>query len=132
MSVFWTMKRKRCYENDHDRIDGILTNNCVTYTNNLLALNDIRSIKDMKRACKQRGIDYSSFLYKEDFIRALLQSKREEECSLCLEQFAKHDKLTVLLCGHEFHTDCLHKSVHTEFENTRSMPRCPLCRKNIR
>jgi hypothetical protein len=56
-----------------------------------------------------------------------------ERCSICLENM---DTLTILLCGHEFHKECIDKWRKTIEDDTCECCRienmkCPLCRERI-
>ena len=47
-----------------------------------------------------------------------------ETCSICLESFAKNEKISLLSCNHTFHKQCI-----TEwFKKDTS---CPICRQNV-
>lgn len=54
-------------------------------------------------------------------------TKRDEnsECSICMLNFQKNDKLRELPCEHSFHTKCVDKWL---FEHS---DRCPVCRTQI-
>tara|TARA_B100000900_G_scaffold388416_1_gene380442 strand:- start:15878 stop:16249 length:372 start_codon:yes stop_codon:yes gene_type:complete len=47
-----------------------------------------------------------------------------DECSICLEQYIKNDKIINLNCSHSFHKDCLNEWLKKN--NT-----CPQCREII-
>ena len=124
------MKRKR-YENDRERLKGWL-DRLPVYRHSILAIEDIGSKRELRRACTQRNIDTDGFLTADDFMGALQKAAVDERCALCLDQFRMDDKLVVMLCEHEYHYDCLLKSILAEFEQTQRMPRCPLCRVAVR
>ena len=48
----------------------------------------------------------------------------KEECSLCLEEFAKGEELLKLKCSHVFHEQCLGPWVLKSRE-------CPLCKQHF-
>ena len=52
------------------------------------------------------------------------------ECAICIEtyQLGGSDKITTLLCGHHFCTDCIFKHIKTR---GRDNVCCPMCRSNI-
>ncbi|PPD74712.1 hypothetical protein GOBAR_DD28362 [Gossypium barbadense] len=50
--------------------------------------------------------------------------RESRDCSICLERFRDEDVLTRLVCGHRFHSTCLHPWV-------RSCGDCPYCRRTI-
>ncbi len=124
------MKRKR-YNTDHERLQGWLDALPIyNYAN--IALEDIKSKRDLRCACIQRNINTDGFLVGADYIRALKNIAVDEECALCLEQFRKNDKVVIMLCNHEYHYSCLQKAILSEFEQTNNIPRCPLCRVPIK
>ncbi len=47
-----------------------------------------------------------------------------DECSICLENYDKNDKIMNLKCRHSFHQECIKKWLKDN--NT-----CPQCRENI-
>ncbi|KAF8410170.1 hypothetical protein HHK36_002692 [Tetracentron sinense] len=54
----------------------------------------------------------------------MVMSRAAQECSICLERFLEGDRLICLLCGHRFHSICLHPWVQTCGD-------CPYCRTGI-
>jgi hypothetical protein len=46
------------------------------------------------------------------------------ECIICLENYKKGDKISILSCDHYYHTDCLNEWLNKKEE-------CPLCRIEI-
>ena len=48
----------------------------------------------------------------------------DKNCSICLENMENVDDVTLLLCGHFFHTECILKSYETS-------DNCPYCRNKI-
>ncbi len=52
----------------------------------------------------------------------IFQLKRHDECPICLDKMSCEGELIVLLCGHMFHTKCLH---------SLEDPLCPLCRQQM-
>jgi len=48
-----------------------------------------------------------------------------DSCSICLEDFEEGEKLRVLPCGHQFHSDCIE-----QWLTTRPSPVCPLCKQS--
>jgi hypothetical protein len=49
------------------------------------------------------------------------ESDGDEECSICLTDFAAGDRVSALLCGHIFHRECVMPWILRE-------DTCPLCR----
>lgn len=97
-----------------------------------IAIEDITSKRDLRRACLERDFDTSGFIVATDFMGALQEAVKDEQCSLCLEQFRKHEEIVILLCEHEFHYGCAKKAVIAQFERTGLIPECPLCRVPIK
>lgn len=63
--------------------------------------------------------------YSESDITATLNdSSIDKECSICSEEYRLYDKLTVLPCEHEYHTQCVSQWLAINAV-------CPLCRHNI-
>lgn len=54
-------------------------------------------------------------------IAHLISSKKQEECSICLDELTDGNVI-LLTCGHMFHSECM-SSCRT--------PQCPLCRKQL-
>ena len=48
-----------------------------------------------------------------------------EQCSICLDDFDKGDRLRVLHCGHMYHTDCIMPWL------TKQRSNCPMCKKSF-
>ena len=48
---------------------------------------------------------------------------KKEECCVCVCEFKMREKLTMLKCGHQFHTGCIAKW----FE--KGNDKCPVCRE---
>ena len=120
------MKRSRCYESDRERLDALIASR-PRYRHHLLSLQDVKGDKRaLRRACAQRGVDCRAFLETSEFEDAL--QARDERCALCLEAFRYREDLVLLLCGHDFHFKCMKDAMHAEYNTTRQMPRCPLCR----
>ena len=46
------------------------------------------------------------------------------ECVICLENYKKEDKISILSCNHYYHTNCLNEWLKKKQE-------CPLCRIEI-
>lgn len=49
------------------------------------------------------------------------------KCSICYEKFKKKDCLSVINCGHYFHTECITKCERKNIDTSSS---CPMCRKS--
>ena len=60
---------------------------------------------------------------KPKFKHTTLQENLIDECSICLNNLKKDDKILVLKCNHIFHSDCLLEWFNKDNKN------CPLCRE---
>lgn len=56
------------------------------------------------------------------------EEKLLNECSICLEQYIKNDKVIELSCKHTYHEKCIKEWMDT---NNISNNSCPICRENI-
>lgn len=126
------MKRSRpVYEDDHARIRGWV-DNLPNYKFGLVGRGEASTNRLLKRACTQRGVDTTALFEKSEFQAALERVAADDACLVCLEDFVSTDRITLLLCGHEFHRECVHKWAASQFEGTNEMPRCPVCRGGIK
>jgi len=53
------------------------------------------------------------------------ETKIPSECSICLEDFRFHNRITLTKCNHYFHKYCLESWMSKNLNNFR----CPLCQK---
>lgn len=84
------------------------------------------SMRDLRRACNAMAIDTSGMLEKTEFQLAL-RERRNAECPICYDTFNTGEKVSVTLCGHWFHTECLVKHACSAVERTPGeMPGCVL------
>jgi hypothetical protein len=122
------MKRQKTYECEEDRLDGFLER-LPQRTNQLLAPEDIVTSKQLRKTCMQYGIDVTNREKKD-----LMAAVQDEvfTCAICVQNIRYKDHLSVILCGHEYHTVCIRVACHKELVLTGSMPKCPLCRIDIR
>jgi len=130
-----TGKRKRCFESDAERVhDRLMRLPSVRFTH--LSFDETMSSKLLKRAALSRGIDTTAILERRELLNALQAHRAEhdthETCPICLDTFSQGDLLRVMLCGHEYHHECLARAVQSELERTGEMPRCPCCRMSIK
>ena len=74
------------------------------------------------------------FLYKnlkekcfinKDIKEYKIESLKEEECLICLENFKKGEIITIINCNHKYHTHC----IYSWFEKKKT---CPLCDKILK
>ncbi|ELQ76335.1 putative E3 ubiquitin ligase [Trachipleistophora hominis] len=49
----------------------------------------------------------------------------DEQCTICLQNYAKNDMIRELTCKHEFHCKCVDRWL------LRSSDCCPVCRKRV-
>lgn len=72
----------------------------------------------------ERGVEWE--IHEKTIMYNEWTEKRENECSICLENFLASDLCTCLeKCQHLFHTECLHKAVQHHHRH------CPQCRGEI-
>jgi len=59
-------------------------------------------------------------------IRMMIRNKmiKETTCPICLLDLDNSKNVTTTKCGHNFHSDCLHRSLKTSSS-------CPLCRTHL-
>jgi hypothetical protein len=50
--------------------------------------------------------------------------EKDKECSICLSEFEKESKVSLITCNHLFHNDCIR-------EWSMYKQNCPICRKKI-
>ncbi len=63
--------------------------------------------------------------YIKDINEYKIESLKEGECIICLENFQKDEIVTIINCNHKYHTHCL----YTWFEKKKT---CPLCDKILK
>ena len=56
------------------------------------------------------------------------EDKLLNECSICLEQYVKNEKVIELQCKHTYHEKCIKEWIDT---NNASNNSCPICRESI-
>ena len=70
------------------------------------------------------------------------------ECSICIGEYLEGESLTTLPCGHEFHTECIHRWLNSRcrptlnpylehlsegiYQEPQTSLTCPLCKRDIR
>ena len=77
-------------------------------------------LRDLIKRCKDRYHIFKLPIRKINSNDNLLL----DECSICLEQYVKKDKIMSLECSHSFHDSCI--KLWLKNNNT-----CPQCRENI-
>ena len=120
--------KRACYASDKERITGVI-DRLPTITYNFAKWDVASSAKEIKKAASDRGIDG---VEKQELIKELTRFDAENTCPICLKSFGCGREVSVMLCLHEFHKDCLLRSALAEYECTGSMPRCGLCRESLR
>ncbi|KAI1312619.1 E3 ubiquitin-protein ligase znrf3 [Mortierella claussenii] len=55
----------------------------------------------------------------------LIEIEREETCSICLSEYVLDDRIRLLPCGHEYHTECV------DVWLCRKSTHCPLCKYDL-
>lgn len=84
-------------------------------------LNDIlsRSMEESGITRQNISIVVSSEEYKD-----VKNQLNNHNCSICLNEYDDEDKVSILICNHVFHTDCIKEwGCHK--------PECPLCKQPI-
>ena len=58
----------------------------------------------------------------------------ENECIICMQQYANNDLITTLSCNqkHFFHTNCIEKWIQNRNVIDLEGPKCPICRTAIK
>ena len=54
------------------------------------------------------------------------------DCAICLDPYKLDgkDKITTMMCGHKFCSDCIFKDIARSLHRNL-LPRCPLCRQDV-
>jgi len=60
---------------------------------------------------------------KQQFKHATLRENLVDDCSICLNNLKKEDKVLILKCNHLYHSECLLEWFNKDNNN------CPLCRE---
>lgn len=84
-------------------------------------IHDPRLYEDLDRLWNTRR------LLKEQDIVDRSKLAKKVECAVCLETYDGDDKVTTLMCGHKFCSNCIFQHVHHLGEDAA----CPLCRRNV-
>lgn len=86
----------------------------------------IQISKNLFKSCKdcynKKKISIRKIKSNDDLLSDLLDNNRE--CSICLEEYIKGDKVAYLTCVHNFHWNCI--ELWLKENNT-----CPQCREII-
>lgn len=48
-----------------------------------------------------------------------------EDCVICLEEFKQGDKIRILPCSHEYHSECIDRWLQTQTQQ------CPMCKHDV-
>jgi len=62
----------------------------------------------------------STKLYYKRFIKKTRNTKQQEECIICMDDYSENHKCSELYCGHKFHHSCI-----LQWMNEKKT--CPLC-----
>ena len=82
-----------------------------------------RELRDWLSA---RKITDTGCIEKDDLVARVSQSGYyNQECYVCLAEYAAGDRVKLLPCKHEFHSECIDKWL-ADVHRT-----CPLCRKDV-
>ena len=77
------------------------------------------SCRIFEYSCKR----YKDYKTNKELKEVLFQDNTDKNCSICLEDYSKKDKVVQLDCSHIFHRNC----IETWFQN-KDLKNCPLCR----
>ena len=61
----------------------------------------------------------------ETILEYVLKTDLKEDCAICLEPLTVHNHISVLTCGHIFHTPCIYAWLHKK-------QTCPYCYGDVR
>ena len=79
----------------------------------------------LKRLCMDSHKNKNNSIPKiidQDCIDYTLTNCIDKECIICLEDFKKNDNVTLIKCGHVFHSDC----IYTWFLKKQVCPFCDI------
>ena len=85
----------------------------------LLMVSLSSSCRIFEYSCKR----YKDYKTNKELKEVLFQDNTDKNCSICLEDYSKKDKVVQLDCSHIFHRNC----IETWFQN-KDLKNCPLCR----
>jgi len=88
------------------------------HTNKYTNIHDPRLYQDLERNWKNKQENR-----KQDIVYSVKHDMKVE-CSICMETHNVDSKVTTLLCGHKFCTQCIFSHIERRLEHTS----CPLCR----
>ena len=60
---------------------------------------------------------------------------KQESCPICLFKYKNDDNISILICGHTFHTSCIDNNEYIKWRDAAAdYPHsvCPICRKDYR
>ena len=86
----------------------------------------LAGINSARNHVQQEGVETRSVELDRLPTRTVTADAKEREgveCAICLCEFAVGDSATLLPCGHEFHSGCIHKWLAASVAAT-----CPLCK----
>ena len=86
--------------------------------NNYTNIHDPRLYQDLERNWKKKQENR-----KQDILFSVKHDMKIE-CSICMETHNVDSKVTTLLCGHKFCSQCIFSHIERQLERTS----CPLCR----
>lgn len=85
----------------------------------------------LKAMCASLHVDARGFLEASEY-RAAIARSNGGTCCVCLEDYAPGEDLVRFACRHRLHFACARQAVFSDYERTKSVPRCPECRNEIR
>jgi hypothetical protein len=102
-----------------DRID-ILNN-----SSNLNVISNEQDILNQSFEENSYTTNISNERYKNKIKKLIsIKTKKESDCTICMEKIEKNTSVYKISCNHEFHKQCLDKWLKEKFE-------CPTCRSSI-
>lgn len=55
----------------------------------------------------------------------------DKHCFICYETLKSNIFIRKLKCNHEYHKKCIDKWLYTQFQNSKDILTCPICRQNV-
>jgi hypothetical protein len=117
------------FESDRERVDGLVDR---LPTRRFQTDEQLEAMKPgrMKELLRGFGVSCATMTEKSELLQALL-SRRQTSCAVCAEDFAPDAAYRRTLCGHAFHGHCLRSAAICEYDTSRRMPHCPMCRQSL-
>jgi len=104
-----SVKNVRVYKTDEERMEAFVDTKVQTVV--FWSVDDL-SLKELRQAANAMGVDTSQFLQKEEF-KSAIDERRNKSCPICFDDYTKNEEVSVTLCGHFYHKDCLKSHVRS-------------------